>query len=356
MSKQNVAVAFCADNEATVKSLINPLSITDYSFQFYPCTRTTSEASLSEQLLGQDAPILLFVSDNFLKSAQCMSRALTLLNEKRQVILPVIIDGVAENEDDGSLTVVPTDFDRVSDIIQYINYWQDQYLDLRRQKRQLEGLDEEKFNAHLKTMREISSEAGEFLRLLRSMIYLNKFELHANHYEQFFLFQDDTEGWQRFKVQVPVLAPITEEARPPVEISAIPGADMLGLGEEAPKIEVEQQEETSPAEEAMPLESSTDDAISEGENTEQEAELEIQELDAPPTDSSSDEVLEDASFDFSAGQNTEDELTIELHTEEVEEAEEETEEEAEDEVANIEEPQEEETEEEKEETEEDEED
>jgi hypothetical protein len=162
MSKQNVAVAFCADNEATVKSLMTPLSITDYSFQFYPCTRTTNEASLSEQLLAQDAPILLFISDNFLKSAQCMSRALKLLGAKKQVILPIVIDGVTENEEDGTSMTIPTDFDRVSDIIQYINYWQDQYLDLRRQKRQLEGLDEDKFNAHLKAMREISSEAGSF--------------------------------------------------------------------------------------------------------------------------------------------------------------------------------------------------
>ncbi|MCG8331564.1 MAG: SDR family NAD(P)-dependent oxidoreductase [Chitinophagales bacterium] len=257
MSNQNIAVAYCADNEAVVESLIKPLKTSNFTFTLYPCTRTTSEASLTEQLLGQSSPILLFISDNFLKSAQCMSRALKLLNEKRQVIQPIVINGATKDEATGEMLTVQTDFDRVSDIIQYINYWQDQYLDLRRQKRHVEDTDEEKFNAHLKVMREISSEAGEFLRLLRSMIYLNKYEFQANHYEQFFLFNDAEPQWKQFISQNPGLKPIVEEEQaPPVDIADIPGADMLGLGEEAPQEEPTPTEEPTTAE--MPAEDGAD--------------------------------------------------------------------------------------------------
>jgi NADP-dependent 3-hydroxy acid dehydrogenase YdfG/Flp pilus assembly protein TadD len=251
MSNQNIAVAYCADNETVVKSLIEPLQSTNYQFKYYSCNRSTSKASLSKQLLEQPAPVLLFISDNFLKSAQCMSHALQLLNEKRKQLLPIVIDGLHKDEDTGELVSVKTDFDRVSDIIQYINYWQDQYLDLRRQKRQLEGLDEDKFNEHLKVMREVSSEAGEFLRLLRTMIYLNQYEFQANHYEQFFLLVDDESSWSRFKSQHPNLEPQIEVTEAPaVNLSDIPGADMLGLGEEAPQeIEKEQEEQEETKEE-----------------------------------------------------------------------------------------------------------
>jgi len=285
MSHQTIAVAYCADNETIVKSLIEPLQSTNYNFQHYPCTRTTSEAPLSEQLLGQSSPILLFISDNFLKSAQCMSRALKLLHEKRQQIMPIVIDGVSKDEESGELVKVETDFDRVSDIIQYINYWQDQYLDLRRQKRQLEGLDEEKFNAHLKVMREVSSEAGEFLRLLRTMIYLNQYEFQANHYEQFFLLNEDQDGWNRFKAQNPGLEPnIEEEEAPPVDVGDIPGADMLGLGEEAPQ---EEEEEAQ-------VENTTE--LDEAEGS-QSSEIEVQEMGPESPGADSGELEEDASVD-----------------------------------------------------------
>jgi NADP-dependent 3-hydroxy acid dehydrogenase YdfG/tetratricopeptide (TPR) repeat protein len=264
MSNQTISVAYCSDNEAAVKSLIEPLQNSNNSFQFFAGNRSTDNESLAEQLLRINQPILLFISDNFLKSAQCMSRALKLLHEKRQHILPIVIDGVAKDDNTGETISIQTDFDRVSDIIQYINYWQDQYLDLRRQRRQIEGLNEEKFSAHLKVMREISSEAGEFLRLLRSMIYLNALEFQANHYEQFFLLIDDNEAWRQFKTANPDLRPSlsvenertepemeteteaeSEDTAPPVDISAIPGADMLGLGEEAPSSSVEESGNSS---------------------------------------------------------------------------------------------------------------
>lgn len=243
MSTNSIALAYCADNESTVAEVQEHLSASPYTFHHYSCNRSTDNNFLTDQLLGQSDPILLFISDNYLKSAQCMSRGLKLLQEKRHDILPIIIDGITEDPATGQKKAVHTDFERVSDIIQYINYWQDQYLDLRRQKRQMNELDEDHFNTHLKVMREVSSEVGEFLRLLRSMNYLILPQFKANAYQQFFIFTEDEASWTSFKTgfNPPVSQPeptapepealeVETEAEPdpdPEIIANIPGIDKL---------------------------------------------------------------------------------------------------------------------------------
>lgn len=243
MSTNSIALAYCADNESTVAEVQEHLSASAYTFHHYSCNRSTDNNFLTDQLLGQSDPILLFISDNYLKSAQCMSRGLKLLQEKRHDILPIIIDGITEDPATGQKKAVHTDFERVSDIIQYINYWQDQYLDLRRQKRQMNELDEDHFNTHLKVMREVSSEVGEFLRLLRSMNYLILPQFKANAYQQFFIFTEDEASWTSFKTgfNPPVPQPeptapepealeVETEAEPdpdPEIIANIPGIDKL---------------------------------------------------------------------------------------------------------------------------------
>lgn len=199
MSTNSIALAYCADNEPIVAEVEAHLSASPYTFHHYSCNRSTDNNFLTDQLMGQSDPILLFISDNYLRSAQCMSRGLKLLQEKRHDILPIIVDGITEDPVTGQRKAVATDFERVSDIIQYINYWQDQYLDLRRQKRQMNELDEDHFNTHLKVMREVSSEVGEFLRLLRSMNFLVLPQFQANAYQQFFIFTEDEASWTAFK-------------------------------------------------------------------------------------------------------------------------------------------------------------
>ncbi|MBV6653641.1 MAG: SDR family NAD(P)-dependent oxidoreductase [Mameliella sp.] len=237
MSTNSIALAYCADNESIVAEVERHLSASPYTFHHYSCNRSTDNNFLTDQLLGQSDPILLFISDNYLKSAQCMSRGLKMLQEKRHDILPIIIDGVTEDPATGQQKNITTDFERVSDIIQYINYWQDQYLDLRRQKRQMSELDEDHFNSHLKVMREISSEVGEFLRLLRSMNYLLLPQFKANAYQQFFIFTEDEPSWGSFKSAFNLSVAQSEEVAPPTPEPVIEPED-----EEVAEVEQEDVE------------------------------------------------------------------------------------------------------------------
>ncbi|MEN0005377.1 MAG: SDR family NAD(P)-dependent oxidoreductase, partial [Bacteroidota bacterium] len=168
------------------------------------------------------------------------------------------------------------EFEKVSDIIQYINYWQDQYLDLRRQKRQLkddeEGFDEERFNQHLKAVREISSQVGEFLRLVRSMghHYLDQFQ--QNSYEELFKLLNDATGWESVKsagIAIPPAAAVEEEATPPLDVSEIPGMNLLPNDEAVPK-----EEKAEPSEAADVVEHLT-------ESIPESSELELVEAPVP---------------------------------------------------------------------------
>ena len=244
MKSKLIALAYCIENIEKAEEIEKHLSVASYNLPHIYGKKDASEASISAQIRSQNNPILLLISDNFLKSPQCMNEGLKMLNEKKEDILPVIVDGRSIGDKEGK--PIPTKFERVSDIIQYINYWQDQYLDLRRQKRDLKELDEEKFNQHLKVMRAISSEVGEFLRTLRTLPYISYEALVENDFEAFFDFTEDPQGWETYKRLKPkeeVLETVSsagtsmEEA--PVNIESIPGIDLLPSQEEEESIQEE---------------------------------------------------------------------------------------------------------------------
>ncbi len=159
------------------------------------------------------APIVLLISDNFLKSKDCMYEALKLLQTSslKSRIFPVVTDGKYKNPLGGT-DYIPTKFERVSNVIHYMNYWQDQYLDLRKKKHDIDSADEEKFGKELQVVRSISSEIGEFLRILRGSDYVDYKELQSNGFERFFR----RSGWSHLAGEykkLPALV-VEEEGKP----------------------------------------------------------------------------------------------------------------------------------------------
>lgn len=285
MATKKIALAYCIDNLPVAESLYKALSQTSYSVAHYYCKKNTDDATLAEQLRDFDGTILLLISDNFLRSEHCMNRALQLVQQKSGNILPVVIDGRSKDEATGEWVNIPTKFERIGDIIPYINYWQNKYLDLRSQKRKFESENEadkrDELNESLRVLRQVSSEASEFLRVLRNMRYYQFSDFIENHFRAFFEFVDDSAEWSAFKtnvpnlslepgneavaeVEIPVEAPIeennnaeffqpeestTEVEAPPVIAAEVPVETPDHLEEEA-----EQAEELSGAELAENLE------------------------------------------------------------------------------------------------------
>jgi NADP-dependent 3-hydroxy acid dehydrogenase YdfG/Tfp pilus assembly protein PilF len=160
-------LAHCIENQMVAAKIASALNgkatIEKVVFDF-----SNGMEALRKATYSSTAPVLLLISDNFLKSEKCMNDALSLIQSlgTSQRLISVTTEGVYQ--ENGRPTILPTSFDRVSNVIQYMNYWQDRYLDLRRKKP--EG-DETTFNEKVRVVRTISSEIGELLRYLRSTEY-----------------------------------------------------------------------------------------------------------------------------------------------------------------------------------------
>jgi len=274
MTTKRITLAYCSDNQHVAKEIDRNLSRVDYEFEHISCSQEPGEANIAEALRQTQNPIILLISDNYLKSASCMYDLLTTVQDliRSGRIKPVVVDGVYRNAD-GSLQTVPTAFDRVSSVIQYMNFWQDKYLEVRREKRQASEEQESVLNERLKVIRSISSEIGEFLRFLRNMDYTTYPQFKANDYEVFFRFTDDTTSHtsfqslphEEFEIEeddfvpdAPPAEPVTSDTEPVLaeaeeddadeesmedefDVSGIPGIELVANGTE--KHEEEHEED-----------------------------------------------------------------------------------------------------------------
>lgn len=209
MATKKIALAYCIDNLPVAETLYNALSQTSYGVEHYYCKKNADELTLAEQLRDFDGTILLLISDNFLRSEHCMNRALQLVQQKTGNTLPIVIEGRTKDESTGQWTNTPTKFERIGDIIPYINFWQNKYLDLRSQKRKFEAENEadkrDELNENLRVLRQVSSEASEFLRVLRNMRYFQYPDFIENNLQAFFEFVEDPAEWSAFKAKAPQL-------------------------------------------------------------------------------------------------------------------------------------------------------
>ena len=133
-----------------------------------------SKDDFSEQL-GQIAlppatEAVFLLTDNFLKSYGCMNGVLQATHNWGDAgrLTVIVTDGAALNEE-GEPVSVATKFERVGEIIQYMNYWQDKYLGLRKEKRSRPN--DEILAEKIAITKEISGDVGEYLRYIRGMSY-----------------------------------------------------------------------------------------------------------------------------------------------------------------------------------------
>lgn len=210
--KSNHIIAYCVDNQSVANEIEGQLQPAGYIFEHFSAGSEISYESLGEKLLEKDMPVLLLISDNFLKSAECMKDGLNYLQKlvSENHVLPIVIDGQYENEA-GELVNQSTAFDRVSHIIKFMNHWQEKYLELRKAKRGISAEEEPEFNYKLNVVRNISSTIGEFLRYLRSTKHYSFDHFSQNDFEIFFQFANDLEGHQNFKEGLIEPDPLSEQ-------------------------------------------------------------------------------------------------------------------------------------------------
>ncbi|MBI5914322.1 MAG: SDR family NAD(P)-dependent oxidoreductase [Bacteroidetes bacterium] len=189
-SKQHVIV-YHPDNQQVATQIREDLVKQGYHVEAQGLDSSTLEP-LGQAVTAPGGAILLLVTDNFLKSENCMNGAMQALKNwaDNGQLVPVVADGRQPTADGAGWEAVPTVFERVSNIIQYMNFWQDRYLVLRKEKRTHE--DDEFLDKKIEITKTVSGEVGEFLRYLRNLHWYTLEDFKSKSYAAFRQFTDDT--------------------------------------------------------------------------------------------------------------------------------------------------------------------
>jgi len=202
MSREKLIIAHCSANVDVAKEIAHQLQQTDFDFELVSCG--DQNRSIKDAIGGSSDKIILLLSDNFLKSMNCMDGGLMYLQKLINAgkTLPVVIDGKYQSQDGKGVVAVPTKFERVSSVIKYMNFWQDEYLEMRKKKRSIPAEQEEAFTKQLKSVRTISSEVGEFLRFLRDSYSCDYPSFSSNNFQIFFQKFSDQPSYNAYAEKV----------------------------------------------------------------------------------------------------------------------------------------------------------
>ncbi len=251
MSGEKIIIAYCDENENAAKEIASNLRGSGFSFDLVACGEKSGRENLKQKIGITDHKVLLLISDNFLKSIKCMEGGLSYLQKiiNSGQTLPVIIDGQYPNAARNGMMSVPTKFERVSSVIKYMNFWQDEYLELRKQKKSISADEEEVYSDNLKTVRSISSEIGEVLRFMRESYYCDYDAFKASKHLLFFQKFSTEDNYKNFAANTAdiVAEPITTPSIAPVQGTTL---EANAISDEVPSSNIPQEVmvETNPEE------------------------------------------------------------------------------------------------------------
>ncbi len=222
-----IILAYSRENEATARRIDDDLS--DVARFRHVSVDTANEGPVLSELLPESGDyLILLISDNFLRNPNAMFHANRMLHGDWEV-LPIVLDGRRPLETGEGTARVKTEVANVSDIMGYINHWQDRYLDLRAQRREMVADVGRPFEDYLRKIREVSGQIGEFMRNLRTTIQLTLPQFKADDYRQFFIFVDREATWESRRLEAanrPRPEPVEEELTDE-ELAQIPGLNLL---------------------------------------------------------------------------------------------------------------------------------
>lgn len=184
-----IALAYCREQTDLATQLDRRLIRIGIPFEHITDMPETSYGTFAKQLQQCTEPILLIVTDNMLKSEACLTGLREVLLEllgKNQVVI-ALADGRVSKDGGLHFEPVTTHFDRMVYALQYMNYWQNAWLDMSSQQLHTSN-QEEKFalGPKLEATRNIANEIGELITQLRETGYIAWPQLEADAYAAFF--------------------------------------------------------------------------------------------------------------------------------------------------------------------------
>ncbi len=199
---ERVILAYCHENARLAAHIDEKLRRTGLHFDHVTNLNDRMPGQFVAAVQASTAPVVLLVTDNFLRSAACMAYARPMLQQliRTNRVLAVVADGYRTNPETGQVERVETHFERVIHAIIYMNYWQSIYLELRQKKETANPDDIEAINRELSSVRDISVEIGDFLNTLRNAEPVGWEVFSANNFEVFFKKMGVAERFQKYRL------------------------------------------------------------------------------------------------------------------------------------------------------------
>ncbi len=183
MNNQHFLVLFHQVNYSLAATLTRDLVHAGFTFSLVCDDDLAEDETFADRLQSISQPLLLMVSDNFLKTPACVYQLLTALKAKNETSIQIIV--LTEGMTQEGQSPVPTRLDRVGQILQYINYWQDKYLNLR--KLQADSSSNTTVTeTELKWTRKVAFEIGDLIEYFREHNSYSWEAFSANQFELFF--------------------------------------------------------------------------------------------------------------------------------------------------------------------------
>jgi NADP-dependent 3-hydroxy acid dehydrogenase YdfG len=182
-----IVLAYCHENADLADKIDHDLVRIGIPFEHLTDLQDDATGAFADRLLSHTEPVILIITDNFLKSKACLAGILPAAQQiVRKKFLVIVADGKKVNEQ-GGIETVPTHFDRMVYALQYMNYWQNRWLDLSTQQQHAATPAEKAvIEPDLEASRAVANGVGEFISVLKDAGFTSWEDVRSDGYAVFF--------------------------------------------------------------------------------------------------------------------------------------------------------------------------
>ncbi|MCC7244596.1 MAG: SDR family NAD(P)-dependent oxidoreductase [Saprospiraceae bacterium] len=215
-----ILLTYCHENQDLAQHIEQSLGRIGIPFEHI---RTGNGVAVAASLRDSSEPMLLLLTDNFLKNQAALSEFLPAFQAKiaSGPYLIVLADGVDENGQ-----TVHTQIDRMVNALHYMTWWQNAWLNLSDNLHEKSNLDRTQMEAELDAARAVANHIGEIIPAIREAGYITWADFEANDFERFFSAFGLQDWHGQFRKVAHVEEEPTSDAIPPT--AALPDTHLTG--------------------------------------------------------------------------------------------------------------------------------
>ena len=204
--RNQLTILYHTDNYIDAQQIIDDLS--GYNIDLVPISEKDFKYNILAFCESVESPVLLLLSHNWLTSAECLYNSLPGLKElyENNKLFITTVDGV--EEENGVQKRIPTEIEKIRDVIPYMKYWQEAFLEARYNR--INAATTENIELE-KTTKVISLSLGDLLNFLRPINHPKLSALQRSNYQPVFdQFNFTVEKVEKQDSPTPDLAPKPE--------------------------------------------------------------------------------------------------------------------------------------------------